>query len=171
MNGAGAASISCTKLYVMLGARKENIVMCDSKGVISTSRPDLNAAKREFATDRPIKTLQEAVVGADVFLGLSVANVLTKEMVRSMNADPIVFALANPNPEISYADAMASRDDIIFATGRSEPDQQRAGIPLYLPRRLGYARQGDQRGDEAGRRLRHRRPCQGACPRRGERRL
>ena len=155
VNGAGAASISCTRLYVMLGARKENIVMCDSKGVISTSRPDLNAAKREFATDRPIKTLQEAVVGADVFLGLSVANVLTKEMVRSMNADPIVFALANPNPEISYADAMASRDDIIFAdrTFRlSEPDQQRAGIPLYLPRRLGHARQGDQRGDEAGRR-------------------
>ena len=124
VNGAGAASISCTRLYVMLGARKENIVMCDSKGVISTSRPDLNAAKREFATDRPIKTLQEAVVGADVFLGLSVANVLTKEMVRSMNADPIVFALANPNPEISYADAMASRDDIIFATGRSDYPNQ-----------------------------------------------
>ena len=124
VNGAGAASISCTKLYVMLGARKANIVMCDSKGVISTSRPDLNAAKREFATDRPIKTLQEAVVGADVFLGLSVANVLTKEMVRSMNADPIVFALANPNPEISYADAMASRDDIIFATGRSDYPNQ-----------------------------------------------
>ena len=124
VNGAGAASISCTKLYVMLGARKENIVMCDSKGVISTSRPDLNAAKREFATDRPIKTWQEAVVGADVFLGLSVANVLTKEMVRSMNADPIVFALANPNPEISYADAMASRDDIIFATGRSDYPNQ-----------------------------------------------
>lgn len=124
VNGAGPASISCTRLYVMLGARKENIVMCDSKGVISTSRPDLNAAKREFATDRPIKTLQEAVVGADVFLGLSVANVLTKEMVRSMNADPIVFALANPNPEISYADAMASRDDIIFATGRSDYPNQ-----------------------------------------------
>lgn len=124
VNGAGAASISCTRLYVMLGALKENIVMCDSKGVISTSRPDLNAAKREFATDRPIKTLQEAVVGADVFLGLSVANVLTKEMVRSMNADPIVFALANPNPEISYADAMASRDDIIFATGRSDYPNQ-----------------------------------------------
>ena len=124
VNGAGAASFSCTRLYVMLGARKENIVMCDSKGVISTSRPDLNAAKREFATDRPIKTLQEAVVGADVFLGLSVANVLTKEMVRSMNADPIVFALANPNPEISYADAMASRDDIIFATGRSDYPNQ-----------------------------------------------
>lgn len=124
VNGAGAASISCTRLYVMLGARKENIVMCDSKGVISTSRPNLNASKREFATDRPIQTLQEAMVGADVFLGLSVANVLTQEMVRSMNANPIVFALANPNPEISYADAMASRDDIIFATGRSDYPNQ-----------------------------------------------
>ena len=131
VNGAGAASISCTKLYVMLGARKENIVMCDSKGVISTSRPDLNAAKREFATDRPIKTLQEAVVGADVFLGLSVANVLTKEVVRSMNADPIVFALANPNPEISYADAMASRDDIIFATGRSDYPNQINNVLVF----------------------------------------
>ena len=124
VNGAGAASISCTRLYVMLGARKENIVMCDSKGVITTRRTNLSAAKAQFATDRPIKTLQEAVVGADVFLGLSVANVLTKEMVRSMNADPIVFALANPNPEISYADAMASRDDIIFATGRSDYPNQ-----------------------------------------------
>ena len=117
VNGAGAASISCTKLYVMLGARKENIIMCDSKGVISTQ-------KREFATDRPVKTLEEAVAGADVFLGLSVADVLTKEMVRSMNANPIVFALANPNPEISYADAMESREDIIFATGRSDYPNQ-----------------------------------------------
>lgn len=124
VNGAGAASISCTKLYVMLGARKENIIMCDSKGVISVHRTDLNASKREFATDKDIKSLKEAVKGADVFLGLSVANVLTQEMVRSMNADPIVFALANPNPEISYADAMASRDDIIFATGRSDYPNQ-----------------------------------------------
>lgn len=124
VNGAGAASISCTKLYVMLGARKENIIMCDSKGVISTKRTDLNEAKREFATDRDVRTLQEAVVGADVFLGLSVANVLTQDMVRSMNDNPIVFALANPNPEISYADAMASREDIIFATGRSDYPNQ-----------------------------------------------
>lgn len=124
VNGAGAASISCTKLYMMLGARKENIVMCDSKGVISTHRTDLNEAKKFFATDRDIKTLEEAVVGADVFLGLSVANVLTQDMVRSMNVNPIVFALANPNPEISYADAMASRDDIIFATGRSDYPNQ-----------------------------------------------
>ena len=124
VNGAGAASISCTKLYLMLGARKENIVMCDSKGVITTRRTNLNEAKREFATDRDINTLAEAVVGADVFLGLSVADVLTKEMVQTMNPNPIVFALANPNPEISYADAMASRDDIIFATGRSDYPNQ-----------------------------------------------
>lgn len=124
VNGAGAASISCTKLYIMLGARKENIIMCDSKGVISTHRTDLNESKKFFATDRDIKTLTEAVIGADVFLGLSVANVLTQDMVRSMNTNPIVFALANPNPEISYADAMASRDDIIFATGRSDYPNQ-----------------------------------------------
>lgn len=124
VNGAGAASISCTKLYVMLGARKENIIMCDSKGVLSTHRTDLNASKKEFATDRDIKTLQEALVGADVFLGLSVANVLTQDMVRSMSSDPIVFALANPNPEISYHEAMASRKDIIFATGRSDYPNQ-----------------------------------------------
>lgn len=124
VNGAGAASISCTKLYIMLGARKENIIMCDSKGVISTHRTDLNESKKFFATDRDIKTLTEAVVGADVFLGLSVANVLTQDMVRSMNTNPIVFASANPNPEISYADAMASRDDIIFATGRSDYPNQ-----------------------------------------------
>ena len=124
VNGAGAASISCTKLYIMLGARKENIIMCDSKGVISTHRTDLNESKKFFATDRDIKTLTEAVVGADVFLGLSVANVLTQDMVRSMNTNPIVFALANPNPEISYADAMVSRDDIIFATGRSDYPNQ-----------------------------------------------
>lgn len=124
VNGAGAASISCTKLYIMLGAKKENIIMCDSKGVISTHRTDLNESKKFFATDRDIKTLAEAVVGADVFLGLSVANVLTQDMVRSMNTNPIVFALTNPNPEISYADAMASRDDIIFATGRSDYPNQ-----------------------------------------------
>ena len=124
VNGAGAASISCTKLYVMLGAHRENIVMCDSKGVIRADRDNLNEAKREFATSRDLHTLEEALVGADVFLGLSVANVLTQEMVRTMNSNPIVFALANPNPEISYADAMASREDIIFATGRSDYPNQ-----------------------------------------------
>lgn len=124
VNGAGAASISCTKLYVMLGAKKENIIMCDSKGVLSIYRTDLNASKKEFASERNIKTLQEAVIGADIFLGLSVADVLTKEMVQSMNDNPIVFALANPNPEISYQEAMASRKDIIFATGRSDYPNQ-----------------------------------------------
>ncbi|MDR1555660.1 MAG: NADP-dependent malic enzyme [Tannerellaceae bacterium] len=124
VNGAGAASISCTRLYVMLGAKKENIIMCDSKGVLSVYRTDLNEAKREFATRHDIRTLKEAIDGADVFLGLSVADVLTKEMVQSMNPDPIVFALANPNPEISYQDAMDSRDDLIFATGRSDYPNQ-----------------------------------------------
>lgn len=124
VNGAGAASISCTKLYVMLGAKKENIVMCDSKGVISVHRSDLNEEKKRFATERNIKTLAEAMAGADVFLGLSVADVLTKEMVKTMNDNPIIFALANPNPEISYVDAMDSRDDIIFATGRSDYPNQ-----------------------------------------------
>lgn len=124
VNGAGAASISCTKLYMLLGAKKENIIMCDSKGVLSVHRTDLNTAKKEFATERNLKTLAEAVVGCDVFLGLSVADVLTKEMVQSMNDNPIVFALANPNPEISYQEATASRKDIIFATGRSDYPNQ-----------------------------------------------
>ncbi len=124
VNGAGAAANSCTSLYMALGARLENIVMCDSKGVINTKRTDLNARKKPFATSRDISTLEEAVKGADVFLGLSVAGVLTKEMVRSMANDPIVFALANPNPEISYEDAKESRPDIIFATGRSDYPNQ-----------------------------------------------
>lgn len=125
VNGAGASASSCTKLYMMLGARKENIVMVDSKGVISTSRTDLSESKKYFATTRTdIKTLADALVGADMFLGLSVADVLTQDMVRSMADNPIVFACANPNPEISYADAMASRPDIIFATGRSDYPNQ-----------------------------------------------
>ncbi len=124
VNGAGASASSCTKLYIRLGVRKENIVMCDSKGVISVSRTDLNESKKYFATERNIKTLAEALVGADVFLGLSVADVLTKEMVRTMNEDPIVFALANPNPEISFEEAKDSRPDLIFATGRSDYSNQ-----------------------------------------------
>ncbi|MGD9557663.1 MAG: malic enzyme-like NAD(P)-binding protein, partial [Mangrovibacterium sp.] len=124
VNGAGAAANSCTQLYMMLGARLENIVMLDSKGVISKKRTDLNDRKKPFATDRDITTLAEAVKDADVFVGLSVAGVLTTEMVRSMNADPIVFALANPNPEISYEDAMAARHDVIMATGRSDYPNQ-----------------------------------------------
>lgn len=124
VNGAGAAANSCTQLYMMLGARLENIVMVDSKGVINKKRTDLNSRKKPFATDRDITTLAEAVKDSDVFLGLSVAGLLTKEMVRSMNVNPIVFALANPNPEISYDDAMSARKDIIFATGRSDHPNQ-----------------------------------------------
>ncbi|RNC64359.1 NADP-dependent malic enzyme [Proteiniphilum sp. X52] len=124
VNGAGAAANSCTRLYIALGAKPENIVMLDSKGVINTSRTDLNDRKKPFATTRHIFTLEEAIKDADMFLGLSVADVLTPEMLRSMNSDPIVFALANPNPEISYELAMASREDIIFATGRSDYPNQ-----------------------------------------------
>lgn len=124
VNGAGAAANSCTLLYIALGAKPENIVMLDSKGVINTSRTDLNDRKKPFATTRNISTLEEAVRDADMFLGLSVADVLTPEMLQSMNANPIVFALANPNPEIAYDLAMASREDIIFATGRSDYPNQ-----------------------------------------------
>lgn len=124
VNGAGAAANSCTKLYMALGAKLENIVMVDSKGVISTKRTDLNDRKKPFATSRDITTLAEAVKGSDVFLGLSVADVLTTEMVQSMNKNPIVFALANPNPEIAYDVAIAARPDIVFATGRSDHPNQ-----------------------------------------------
>uniref|UniRef100_UPI003FEE03E4 NADP-dependent malic enzyme n=1 Tax=Paraprevotella clara TaxID=454154 RepID=UPI003FEE03E4 len=125
VNGAGASAVSCTKLYVSLGARLENIVMLDSKGVISKDRTDLNEQKRYFATSRTdIHTLEEAIKGADVFLGLSRGNVLSKDMVRSMAPSPIVFALANPVPEISYEDAMDSSPDVLMATGRSDYPNQ-----------------------------------------------
>ncbi|MFA6125722.1 MAG: NADP-dependent malic enzyme [Bacteroidales bacterium] len=124
VNGAGAAAVSCIKLYIRLGVKKENVVMVDSKGVLNRKRTDLNESKRAFVTDRDISTLAEAFVGADVFLGLSVANVVNQDMVRSMAKDPIVFAMANPNPEIPYEDAKASREDIIFATGRSDYPNQ-----------------------------------------------
>ncbi|HPL94146.1 MAG TPA: NADP-dependent malic enzyme [Paludibacteraceae bacterium] len=124
VNGAGAAANSCASLYIQLGAKLENIVMLDSKGVINKQRTDLNDRKKPFATDRTIKTLTEALAGADVFLGLSVEGVLSADMIRTMNQNPIVFALANPNPEISYEEAMSSREDIIFATGRSDHPNQ-----------------------------------------------
>lgn len=124
INGAGSAAISCAKLYLQLGVRKENIVMCDSKGVISVERTDINAQKREFATAKPVSTLVEAIKNADVFLGLSVANVVTPEMILSMAPRPIVFALANPDPEIAYELAVATRDDLIMATGRSDYPNQ-----------------------------------------------
>jgi malate dehydrogenase (oxaloacetate-decarboxylating)(NADP+) len=125
VNGAGAAAISCARLYVSVGIRKENVVMLDSRGVISTERANLTPEKLEFATTRTdIHTLEEAMVGADVFLGLSKGNVLTQDMVRSMANDPIVFALANPVPEITYEEAMASRPDVLMSTGRSDYPNQ-----------------------------------------------
>ncbi len=125
VNGAGAAAISCTKLYVALGAKVENIVMLDSKGVITSDRENLTPQKKLFATDRrDVHTLKEAVVGADVFVGLSKGNVLSQDMIRSMGDSPIVFALANPVPEISYEDAMASRPDVLMSTGRSDYPNQ-----------------------------------------------
>ena len=125
VNGAGAAAISCARLYIALGVNPKNIVMLDSKGVISKDRPGLTPEKVEFATERTdIKTLSEALDGADVFLGLSKGNILSKDMVRSMAKDPIVFALANPVPEISYEDAMDSRPDVLMSTGRSDYPNQ-----------------------------------------------
>lgn len=125
VNGAGAAAISCTKLYVALGVNKENVVMLDSKGVITSDRPNLTEQKKEFATlRRDVHTLEEAIKGADVFVGLSKGNILTQDMVRSMADKPIVFALANPIPEISYDDAIASRPDVLMATGRSDYPNQ-----------------------------------------------
>ncbi len=124
VNGAGAAAISCARLYKALGVKKENMIMCDSKGVIYTGRAGLNAEKEEFAVETTARTLTEALVGADMFLGLSVADILSEEMIRSMAKDPIVFALANPNPEINYEKAIHSRPDIIFATGRSDYPNQ-----------------------------------------------
>lgn len=124
VNGAGAAAVSCTRLYIALGVKKENVVMCDSKGVLNASRTGLNEQKKEFVTDRPVNTLAEAMVDADVFLGLSVKDVVTSEMLKSMAPKPIVFALANPDPEIAYDLALESRPDIIFATGRSDYPNQ-----------------------------------------------
>ena len=122
VNGAGAAGISCAKMYRKLGV--ENIVMCDSKGVISTRRTDLNKYKKEFAIDTDDKTLADAIVGADMFLGLSVAGALTKEMVANMAPEPVIFALANPTPEILPEEIKEVRDDAIIATGRSDYPNQ-----------------------------------------------
>ncbi len=125
VSGAGASAISCTRLYLSLGARPENVLMVDSKGVITQARADLNEQKRLFATARAdVRTLADAIKGADVFLGLSRGNVLTQDMVRSMAPSPIVFALANPTPEISYEDAMAARPDVLMSTGRSDYPNQ-----------------------------------------------
>ena len=124
VNGAGAAAISCTRLYLELGAKRENIVMCDSKGVIRKDRGNLTSQKAEFATNKDLNTLEEAMHNADVFIGLSMGNVVSPEMLLSMAKDPIVFAMANPVPEIEYDLAIATRDDIIMATGRSDHPNQ-----------------------------------------------
>ena len=125
VNGAGAAAISCTKLYCAFGVKHENVLMLDSKGVITADRPNLTEQKREFATSRTdVHTLEEAVRGADVFVGLSKGNVLTQDMVRSMAERPIIFALANPVPEISYEDAKAARPDVLMSTGRTDYPNQ-----------------------------------------------
>src|SRR4051812_80720 len=125
INGAGASANSCAKMYIAVGVKKENIVMLDSKGVINKNRTDLDQYKSFFATERTdINTLTEAIKGADVFIGLSKGNILTQDMVKSMNKKCIVFALANPTPEISYEEAMSARKDIIFATGRSDHPNQ-----------------------------------------------
>ncbi|MCD8443830.1 NADP-dependent malic enzyme [Tenacibaculum finnmarkense] len=124
VNGAGAAAISCTRLYLALGAKRENIVMCDSKGVIRKDRDNLTSQKAEFATDKDLNTLEEAMHNADVFIGLSKGNVVTPAMLLAMAKDPIVFAMANPDPEIEYQTAIDTRDDIIMATGRSDHPNQ-----------------------------------------------
>ena len=124
VSGAGAAAISCTRLYMAFGAKRENIVMLDSKGVIRKNRDDLTSQKAEFATDRKIDTLDEAMKGADVFIGLSTSDIVSPEMLVSMAKNPIVFAMANPDPEIRYQIAIDTRDDIIMATGRSDHPNQ-----------------------------------------------
>ena len=124
INGAGASAISCAKLYITLGVKKENVLMLDSKGVLNTRRTGLNKYKQEFVRETEAETLEDAIKDADVFLGLSVADVLAPEMLKSMKRDPIVFAMANPNPEISFEKAVAVRDDLIFATGRSDYPNQ-----------------------------------------------
>lgn len=124
INGAGASAISCARLYKKLGVPSDNFIMLDSKGVLTTRRTDLNKYKQEFARDLDITTLAEAIRGADMFLGLSTGNVLTKEMLKTMAPDPVVFAMANPNPEIAYEDAVDARKDVIMATGRSDYPNQ-----------------------------------------------
>jgi malate dehydrogenase (oxaloacetate-decarboxylating)(NADP+) len=124
VNGAGAAAVSCTKLYLALGAKRENIIMCDSKGVLSKSRTNLDDIKKQFVTSRPVATLQEAMKGADVFVGLSVANAITPQDLLNMADKPIVFALANPDPEIDYDLAKKTRPDALLATGRSDHPNQ-----------------------------------------------
>ena len=123
INGAGASAIACAKIYISLGLNPDNLLMLDTKGVITTDRNDLNEYKQQFAVKTKIRTLEEALKGADVFVGLSKGNILTKEMIMTMAKNPIVFALANPYPEIPYSEAQQIKD-ILFATGRSDLPNQ-----------------------------------------------
>ena len=171
-NGAGAAGIACAEHYVRLGVKRENIMLCDTKGVVYKGRKEgMNKYKERFAQDTTLRTLAEAMVGADVFAGLSVKDAINQDMVRSMAADPVVFAMANPDPEITYEDAKAARPDVIIATGTlrlSQPGQQRARVPLHLPRRSRCAGHCHQRRDEAGG---HARACRSRQRRRSRFRL
>ena len=124
VSGAGASASACTRLYMSVGVKPENVLMCDSRGVLRHSRTDMNDAKKEFARDTNKETLADALVGADIFLGLSVKGAMSKDMLASMAKDPIVFAMANPDPEITYEDALDTRQDLIFATGRSDYPNQ-----------------------------------------------
>lgn len=131
INGAGAAAMACANMYMSLGVKQENVLMLDSKGVISTNRIDLDKYKQKFAVNTNLKTLEQAVEGADAFVGLSKGNIMTPKMVQSMADNPIVFALANPNPEIAYNEAMKARLGIIYASGRSD-------IPNQINNVLGF---------------------------------
>jgi malate dehydrogenase (oxaloacetate-decarboxylating)(NADP+) len=124
VNGAGASAVSCTRFYMSLGVKRENVVMCDKEGVIRSDRDNLDSIKAEFSTDRDIHTLSDAMSGADVFLGLSAGNVVSQDQIKLMAPNPIVFALANPDPEIAYDLAIAAREDVIMATGRSDHPNQ-----------------------------------------------
>ena len=124
ISGAGAAAIASARMFVAMGIARENIILCDSRGAVTVGRTDITPEKQEFATSQNVTTLAEAIDGADVFLGVSKPNLLTAEMIRSMAKDPLIMALANPNPEISRADALAARPDIIYASGRSDSPNQ-----------------------------------------------
>lgn len=131
VSGAGAAAMACSNMYLSLGVKRENLLMLDSKGVISKKRIDLNKYKQPFAINTPLETLEEAVAGADAFIGLSKANIMTQKMIQSMAENPIVFALANPNPEIAYNDALKAKYGVIYASGRSD-------IPNQINNVLGF---------------------------------
>ncbi len=151
-NGAGAAAIACLDLLKAIGFPHDNLILCDTKGVVYQGRTEgMNQWKSAHAAKTSARTLEEALKGADVFFGLSVKGAVTKDMVKSMAKNPIIFAMANPDPEITVEEVAEVRDDAIMATGRSdypEPDQQRARLPLHLPRRARRAREVDQYGDE-----------------------